>query len=64
MVILLNNNVKDEIKKLFKEITDDWLLQVNYYIEVGSMNPTTAEKEALERYRKWTKQLEKLLEDN
>ncbi|MDD4237950.1 MAG: hypothetical protein PHT62_05285 [Desulfotomaculaceae bacterium] len=58
----MDNEVKTELKKLFKEIMDDWLLQVNYFIEVGSMEPLQAEQKALQRYRSWTKQLEILLE--
>lgn len=59
----MNNEVKDEIKKLFQEILDDWLLQVNYFIEVGSVNPAEAEQKALEQYRRWAKQLEALLDE-
>jgi len=60
----MNNEVKVEIKKLFKEIMDDWLLQVNYFIEVGSMNPAEAEQKALEQYTRWSRQLETMLKDN
>jgi len=60
----MDQEVKVEIRKLFKEILEDWLLQVNYFIEVGSMNPLQAEQKALERYRRWSKQLETLLEDD
>lgn len=65
MVILLNDHAaKVEVKKLFKEIMDAWLLQVNYFIEVGSMNPLQAEQKALEQYRSWAKKLENLLKDD
>jgi hypothetical protein len=60
----MNNKIKVKLKQLFKEIMDDWLLQVNYFIEVGSMNPLQAEQKALERYRRWSKQLETLLEED
>lgn len=60
----INNEVKIELKKLFKEIADDWLLQVGYSIEITSMNPLEAEQKALEKYRRWVKRLENLLEYN
>lgn len=54
---------KDEIKKLFKEVLDDWLLKTNFFIEVSAMNPVQAEREALEQYRNWSKKLAMLLKD-
>ncbi|TEB08160.1 hypothetical protein Psch_01715 [Pelotomaculum schinkii] len=60
----MNNEVKVEIKKLFKEIMDDWLLQFNYFIEVGSMDPLQAEQKALQKYRSWATQLETLLKED
>jgi len=60
----MNNEVKVEIKKLFQEIMDDWLLQIDYFIEVGSMDPLQAEQKALQKYRRWAKQLETLLEED
>lgn len=59
----LNKQVKAEIRKLFKEVMDDWLLQVNYFIEVGSLNHLQAEQKALQQYRGWSKRLEQLLAD-
>lgn len=59
----LNKHVKADIRKLFKEVMDDWLLQVNYFIEVGSLNHLQAEQKALQQYRGWSKRLEQLLAD-
>jgi hypothetical protein len=54
---------KVKLKKLFKEVVDDWLLKTNYLYEVSSIDPQKSEQRALEKYRIWTRRLADIIED-
>jgi hypothetical protein len=75
-VIFLNENIiepqnpnqfddltKVKLRKLFKEVVDDWLLKTNYLYEVSSIDPLKSEQKALEKYRIWTRRLADIIED-
>jgi len=57
------NELKNNLRQLFNEIMDDWLMQVHYLIEVNAMNPAEAEQKVLQRYRNWIHHLESLLKN-